>query len=93
MYVCIVDNIQLAPPCWVMPQQYEEFAGATTNLRSDNKMFFTKPMSSASGWRSRVVNLEKLEDIEYTRRSFVIYYSLWLYKSIIDNICLLYYLL
>ena len=74
----IVDNIQLAPPCWVMPQQYEEFAGATTNLRSDRKIFFIKPVSSASDWRSRVINLEKPEDIEYTRRSFVNIYYLWL---------------
>ena len=54
-----------------MPQQYEEFAGATTNLGRDNRIFFIKPISSASGWRSRIVDLEKPEDVEYIRRCFV----------------------
>ena len=71
VYVGFKSSIQLAPPCWVMPHQYEEFAGATTNLDGANKMFFVKPVSLASGWRSRVVNLEKREDIDYIKRSFV----------------------
>lgn len=82
MYYCFIDTrsycthiglkhyVQLAPPCWVMPHQYAEFASATTNLEKGNKLFFIKPVSS-SGWRSRLVNLEKPEDINYTKRSSI----------------------
>ena len=57
-----------------MPHQYEEFAHATMKLGSDNKMFFVKPLSPASGWRSRVVNLEKQEDVDYVTWYFVCVY-------------------
>lgn len=82
MCVGFKSDVQLAPPCWVMPHQYEEFAGATTNLGSGNKMFFIKPISSGSGWRSRLVNLEKLEDINYIRR-FFLWVRVWQYVCVL----------
>jgi len=58
----IVGIVQLAPACWVMPHQHEEFV----NTAAKHEMtFFVKPLSSGSEWRSRVVNLEKPGDIKY----------------------------
>jgi len=73
LYVGFKGNVQLAPQCWVMPHQYEEFASTTANLDNANKFFFIKPISSGSGWRSRVVNLEKPEDINHIRRSVCVF--------------------
>ncbi|XP_065890316.1 cadherin-like and PC-esterase domain-containing protein 1 isoform X2 [Dysidea avara] len=58
-------NARLAPTCWVMPHQYEEFVNTATSAGKDEMTFFVKPISSGSEWRSRVVNLEKPGDVKY----------------------------
>ena len=59
-----------------MPHQYEEFVNTATSAGKDEMTFFVKPISSGSDWRSRVVNLEKPEDVKYieSRRLYYVYF-------------------